>query len=120
MFEWLRKLFLNAKAHAARLEILEQQASAAKEQLNASLSLALTSTSAEMKVAHLELAQAKLAELQAIAAQHPRMRLTNEEAIEAAIKQIREDFSRAGYDQMRRQSASAHVSLSPTAQELLR
>ncbi|MBF6631078.1 MAG: hypothetical protein ITG01_08020 [Comamonas sp.] len=120
MFGWLRKLFASAKEHAAMLEMLEKQASTAKEQLNQSLQLAHSSTSAEVKVLHLEFAKSKFAELQAVAAVHPRMRLTNEEEIDAAIKQMEDEFSRAGYYAMARQSASAHVSLSSKAKELLR
>ncbi len=120
MFGWLRKLFASAKEHAAMLEMLEKQASTAKEQLNESLQLAHSSTSAEVKVLHLEFAKSKFTELQAVAAVHPRMRLTNEEEIDAAIKQLEDEFSRAGYYAMARQSASAHVSLSSKAKELLR
>lgn len=120
MFDWIRKLILNAKARAALLERLEQQAHAAKEQLNESLSLACNSARPDVKVLHLNCAKSKFAELQAIAAEHPRMRLTNEKEVDAAIKQLEQDFSRAGYYAFRSQSASAHVSLSPKAQELLR
>lgn len=120
MFDWIRKLVLNAKARGALLERLEQQAHAAKEQLNESLSLACSSARPDVKVTYLKCAKSKFAELQAIAAEHPRMRLTNEEEVDAAIKQLEQDFSRAGYYAIRNQSASAHVSLSPKAKELLR
>ena len=124
MFEWLRKLFASAQARAALLDKLEQQAGAAKEELNASLRWALTSSNPEIKVAHLELAKAKFAELQAIAAEHPKMRLTNEEEVETAIQRMAQEFTRAGYyavaDARRRQAVSAHVSLSPKAKSLLR
>ena len=124
MFGWLRKLFLNAKARGALLEKLEQQAHSAKAQLNESLRVACTSPNPETKVLWLELGKSKFAELQAIAAEHPRMRLTNEEEVAAAIKLMEEEFSRAGYyamaDANRRQTASAYVNLSPKAEELLR
>lgn len=120
MFDWLRKLFLNAKARGAQLERLEQQARTAKAQLNESLSLACNSTIPEAKVSHLEFAKSKFAELKAIAAEHPRMRLTNEKEVDAAIMQLEQDFSRAGYYAIRNQSASVQVSLSRKAQEFLR
>lgn len=123
MFGWLRKLFLDIKERGALLEILEQQAHTAKAQLNESLGLACRSHQPETKVACLALAKSKFAELKAIAAEHPRMRLTNESEIHAAIEQLEEKFSRAGYYAMaeasRRQSASAHVNLSPRAAELM-
>ena len=124
MFDWFRKLLRNAKARSDLLERLEQQAHAAKRQLNDALSLACSATEPEAKVAHLELAKLKFAELQAIAAEHPRMRLTNEKEVDAAIKQMQAAFARAGYyvmaDARRKQSVSAHVKLSPTAKDLLR
>lgn len=124
MFDWLCKLFLNAKARGAQLEILEQQAHIAKQQLNESLSLAVASTAPETKVSSLEFAKSKFAELQAIAAEHPRMRLKNEEEVDGAIKLMEAEFSRAGYyamaDASRRQSASAYVNFSQRAEELLR
>ena len=120
MFEWVRKLFLNAKEQGAALQKLEQQAHAAKEQLNESLELACSSYRPEVKVSSLEIAKEKFAELQTIAAEHPKMRLTNEREVDAAIKQLEQDFMRAGYYVIRNQSASAHVSLSLKAQELLR
>lgn len=120
MFDWLRKLFLNAKARGAQLERLEQQACTAKAQLNESLSLACNSTIPEAKVSNLEFAKSKFAELKAIAAEHPRMRLTNEKEVDAAIMQLEQDFSRAGYYSIRNQSASVQVSLSRKAQEFLR
>ena len=120
MFDWLRKLFLNAKVQGALLEKLEQQAYTAKAQLNEYLSLACSSTKPAAKVSHLEFAKSKFAELKAIAAEHPRMRLTNETEVDAAIKQLEQDFSRAGYYAIRNQSASVHVSLSRKAEEFLR
>jgi len=120
MLGWVRTLFLNVKARDALLEKLELQAHAAKEQLNVSLELACSSYRPEVKVSSLEVAQEKFAELQAIAAEHPKMRLTNEQEVDAAIKQLEQDFMRAGYYAIRNQSASAHVSLSPKARELLR
>ena len=114
----------DVNARSAALEILEQQAQAAKEQLNASLLLAYTSSGPETKVAYLELAKSSFATLQAIAAEHPSMRLTNENEVDDAIKLMEEEFTRAGYyvmfDASRRQAASAHVHLSQRAKELLR
>lgn len=120
MLGWVRKLFLHAQARAAWLQSLEQQAHVAKEQLNESLSLACSVVSPSAKVAHLELARTKFLELQSIAAEHPKMRLTNEAEVATAIEQLEADFARAGFYAMRQQAASAHVSLSSKAQELLR
>lgn len=127
MFDWLRQLFLKAIArsnqHAALLEELEQQACIAREQLNEALLLAHSSTNPETKVARLELAKSKLAQLQAIAARHPRMRVTNEEEVKTAIQLLEKAFSRAGYyaiaNASRKQHASVHVSISTRSQELL-
>ena len=123
MFGWLRKLLLTVKERGALLEILEQQAHIAKEHLNESLSLACHSPHPETKVACLALAKSKFAELRAIAAEHPKMRLTNEEEIDAAIQLMEEEFARAGYyaiaEASRRQSASAYVNLSPRAAALM-
>ncbi|WP_302553963.1 hypothetical protein [Comamonas kerstersii] len=58
----------DVNARSAALEILEQQAQAAKEQLNASLLLAYTSSGPETKVAYLELAKSSFATLQSIQA----------------------------------------------------
>lgn len=120
MFAWLQQLFLRAKERAALLDQLEQQAHIAKEQLNASLSMACSSASPEVKVMHLELAKSKLVELQAIAAEHPKMRLTNDQEVDAAIKQLEAEFSQAGFYAIRNQSASAQVSLSAKARTLMR
>ena len=120
MWGWLRQLILQAKERAALLEQLEQQAHAAKEQLNASLSLACSGARPEVRVAHLELAKAKFSQLRAIAAEHPKLRLTNDQEVEAAIAQLDAEFLRLGFYAMRDQAASAHVSLSPKARKLLR
>lgn len=123
MFDWLRQLLLSAKARRELLEVLEHQAQATKEQLNESLLLAHTATHPETKVTRLEFAKSKFAELQTIAAEHPRMRLTNEQEVDAAIKLLEEEFAQAGYYAMaearRRQSVSAHVNLSQEAEKLL-
>ena len=117
MFDWIRKLLANAKERAALLEVLEQQAHTAKEQLNEALLLAVTASNPATKVLSLEVAKSKFAELQAIAAEHPRMRLTNEEEIAETIKLMGLEFTRSGYYE---ESVSAHVNFSQRAIDLLR
>ena len=120
MLYWLKKQFLDFQSRGTQLELLEQQAAAAKEQLNESLSMALESSSPTAKVSCLEFAKSKFAELKAIAAEHPRMRLTNEQEIDAAIQQMAQEFARAGFYAKAKQAASVQVNLSATAQKLLR
>ena len=123
MLGWLRKLFHNVQARSAALEKLEQQAHAAKEQLNHALVLAHTSNDPVTKVSSLVLAKTKFAELQAIAAEHPKMRVTNAQEVEEAIHWLDEELQRMDYyaiaDARRRQSASAHLHISQRAKDLL-
>lgn len=87
-----------AKEEGTQLtSFLIEQAERSTRQLNESLQLANNSTNPETKVSRLEYAKSKLEELQAIAADCPAIRLTNEDGVKRTLAQLTEEFTAAGY-----------------------